>query len=145
MKSIVMFFDMIFMSIPIERITKFSPRNNRRIPQVLPITYSKFDIDLVYRTSLVSSFLSLFRKSEARKITTIACPILRMYRFSRGTDEGIEISSQFSSPIGEKKPMFKIVNMKRDPREKSLKNQLLLSVFASYLATVLILCRNAIL
>jgi len=41
--------------------------------------------------------------------------------------------------------MFKIVNMKRDPREKSLKNQLLLSVFASYLATVLILCRNAIL
>ena len=72
MKSIDILFDMMFMSIPIERITISRPRNRRRIPQVFPITYSKFDIDLVYNTSLVSSFLSLFRKSAARKITTMA-------------------------------------------------------------------------
>ena len=77
MKSTAMFFDMTFISIPIESITILSPRNRRKIPQVFPITYSKFDIDLVYNTSFVSSFLSLFRKSAARKITTIACPMLR--------------------------------------------------------------------
>jgi hypothetical protein len=136
---------MIFMSIPIESITILRPRNKRRIPHVFPVTYSKFDIDLVYRTSFVSSFLSLFRKSAARKITTMDCPMLSRYKFIRGTEEEIETISQFSSPIGEKKPIFKIVKIKRAPTEKSLKNQLLLRVFASYFATVLILCRNNIL
>jgi hypothetical protein len=83
--------------------------------------------------------LSLFRKSAARNITTMACPMLRRYRLKRGTDEGIETISQLSSPIGEKNPIFRIVKINREPREKSLKNQLLLKVFASYLATVLIL------
>jgi hypothetical protein len=139
MKSIGMLLDIMFISIPIDKITILSPRNKRSIPHVLPIIYSKLDIDLVYKTSLVSSFLSLFRKSEARKITTIACPILRMYRFISGTEDEIETISQSSSPIGENNPIFSIVNMKRAPSEKSLKNQLLLSVFASYCATVLIL------
>jgi hypothetical protein len=144
MKSTDMLFDMMFISNPIESITISSPRNKRRIPHVFPITYSKFDIDLVYKTSFVSSFLSLFRKSAARKITTIDCPMLSRYRLKSGTEEGIEISSQLSLPRGEKNPMFKIVKINRAPRENSLKNQLLLKVFASYFATVLILCRNAI-
>jgi hypothetical protein len=69
--------------------------------------------------------------------------MLRIYRFISGTDDGMETSSQFSSPIGEKKPRFKMVKIKRAPNEKSLKNQLLLKVFASYFATVLILKRKA--
>ena len=57
----------------------------------------------------------------------------------RGKEEGIDISSHDSSPTGEKIPMFMKLKIKRAPKEKSLKNQLLLSVFASYFATVLIL------
>ena len=62
---------------------------------------------------------------------------------TRGTEEEMDIICQDSSPIGEKKPIFKIVKINRAPNENSLKNQLLLKVFASYRATVLILCRNA--
>jgi hypothetical protein len=57
----------------------------------------------------------------------------------RGTDEEIDTRLHGSSPTGEKKPIFKIVKMNRAPKEKSLKNQLLLSVFASYCETVLML------
>jgi hypothetical protein len=51
----------------------------------------------------------------------------------------METRFQVSSPIGEKKPILNIVSIKIAPSEKSLKNQLLLSVLASYLATVLML------
>jgi hypothetical protein len=87
----------------------------------------------------VSTFLSLLRKSAARNITTIDCAILSRYRLRRGTDDGMETSSHDSSPTGEKKPIFKKVKIKSDAIEKSLKNQLLLRVVASYLATVLML------
>jgi hypothetical protein len=52
--------------------------------------------------------------------------------------------SQFSLPTGENIPILRIVKIKSAPREKSRKNQLLLSVLASYFATVLILCRDTI-
>ena len=54
-------------------------------------------------------------------------------------EEGIDTRSQLSSPIGENRPIFMKVNIIRTPMEKSLKNQLLLKVFASYNATVLML------
>jgi hypothetical protein len=87
----------------------------------------------------VSSFLSLFKKSAARKITTIDCPMFKRYRLINGNEEDIEIRSHDSLPTGENKPIFKIVSMKREPIENNLKNQLLLSVIASYFATVVIL------
>jgi hypothetical protein len=123
---------MMFIIRPMASITMLRPRNNLRIPQVLPIIYSKFDIDLVYSTSLVSSFLSLFRKSAARKITTIACPILSRYRLISGTEEEIDTIDHGSGPTGEKRLIFNIVKINKAPKAKSLKNQLLLRVFASY-------------
>ena len=42
-----MLLEMMFISSPIERIKMSRPRKSRRIPHVFPITYSKFDIDLV--------------------------------------------------------------------------------------------------
>jgi hypothetical protein len=139
MKSIVMDFEVIFATSPSNRIRMSSPRKSLSIPHVLPMTYSKLDMDLVYSTSLVSSFLSLFRKSAARKITTIACAIFRRYRFISGTEAGEEIIDHCSSPIGENNPRLRKANITSAPIEKSLKNQLLLNVFASYRATVLIL------
>jgi hypothetical protein len=88
--------------------------------------------------------LSRFRKSAARKITTIACAILRRYRLISGREEEIDITSHPSFPTGENMPMFIIVKMNREPIEKRRKNQLRLRVFASYLATVLIFERDAI-
>jgi hypothetical protein len=40
-------FEMILITRHIASIMKFRLRNNLRIPQDFPITYSKFDIDLV--------------------------------------------------------------------------------------------------
>jgi hypothetical protein len=77
-------------------------------------------------------------------MTTIACAIFRRYKLIRGSDEGIDTTSHPSFPTGENMPMFISVKIKRDPIEKSRKNQLRLRVFASYLATVLIFDRNAI-
>jgi hypothetical protein len=65
--------------------------------------------------------------------------MFRRYRFIRGTVDGMDIMSQLSSPKGEKNPMFMNVKIKIAPSENSLKNQLLLSVLASYLETVLML------
>jgi hypothetical protein len=59
-----------------------------------------------------------------------------------GTEEEIDTKLHCSSPTGENKPIFIKVKMKSAPNEKSLKNQLLLNVFASYFATVLMLLRN---
>jgi hypothetical protein len=56
-----------------------------------------------------------------------------------GTEEEIDIIFHCSSPIGENRPIFIKVKITRAPIEKSLKNQLLLKVFASYFATVLML------
>ena len=72
-----MLFEIILMIRHIESITRFRLRNNLRIPHDFPRTYSKFDIDLVYRTSFVSTFLSRLRKSAARNITTIDWAIFR--------------------------------------------------------------------
>jgi hypothetical protein len=139
-----MLFEMILITRHIARIRRFRLRNNLRIPHDFPIIYSKFDIDLVYRTSLVSSFLSRFRKSAARKMTTIACAIFRRYRFISGNEEEIETTSHNSFPTGENMPIFNSMNIRTEPIEKRRKNQLRLRVFASYLATVLIFDRNAI-
>jgi hypothetical protein len=51
----------------------------------------------------------------------------------------MDTSDHVSSPMGEKNPILIIVKIKSEPRVNSLKNQLLLKVFASYFATVLIL------
>jgi len=59
-------------------------------------------------------------------------------------DEDMDTTSHPSFPIGENIPMFINVNISSEPIEKRRKNQLLLSVFASYLATVLRFDRNAI-
>jgi len=42
-----MLLEMILITRHIARINKFRLRNNLRIPHDFPITYSKFDIDLV--------------------------------------------------------------------------------------------------
>jgi hypothetical protein len=78
-------------------------------------------------------------------MTTIACPTFRRNRFTRGMEDAIEINSQGCSPIGEKSAIFIGMRMSNEPKEKSLKNQLLLSITASYLATVPALCRKDIL
>jgi hypothetical protein len=51
----------------------------------------------------------------------------------------MDTTSHDSFPTGEKRIIFKRVNINTAPIEKSLKNQLRLRVFASYRATVLIL------
>jgi hypothetical protein len=143
-RSIDIFFEIILKTRHIKRISTSSVMKSLRIPNVLPATYSRFEMDRVYRTSLVSSFLSRLRKSAARKITTIACPMFNRYRLIRGIDEEIAMISQGCPPIGEKSPIFMKVRITSAPIEKSLKNQLRLNVLASYRATVDILCRNAI-
>jgi hypothetical protein len=70
--------------------------------------------------------------------------MLSKYRLRSGTEEGIETKPHVSSPIGEKNPIFRNVKINRAPIEKSLKNQLLLRIVASYLATVLMLRRGVI-
>jgi len=72
-------------------------------------------------------------------MTTIDCAIFRRYKLKRGKQDEIDTMSHDSLPIGEKKPILIITKMNRAPSEKILKNQLLLNVFASYFATVLIL------
>ncbi len=123
---------------------RLTPRKSLRIPRVLPVMYSRFDIGLVYRTSLVSSFLSLFRKSEARNITISDWAIFIMYRLIRGSVEGIASVCHASFPTGLNMPIFMIVRIKRAPMENNLKSQLRRRVFASYRATVLMLCKEII-
>ncbi len=72
--------EIILMIRAMERITISRLRKSLSIPVVLPLTYSKLDIERVYRTSFVSSFLSRFRKSAARKMTINAWPIFKRYR-----------------------------------------------------------------
>jgi hypothetical protein len=70
------------------------------------------------------------------KITTIDWAIFSMYRLRRGTVEEIATNDQSSSPTGEKIPILISVKINIAPEAKSLKNQLLLKMRASYLATV---------
>jgi len=61
-----------------------------------------------------------------------------------GKEEEIDTTLQSSIPTGENIPIFITVNINRAPIENRRKNQLRLRVFASYLATVLILFRDVI-
>ena len=91
-------------------------------------------------TSVVSSFLSLFRKSEARKTMITACTRLKIRRLKYGIDAGIALNIQGGfGPTSVMIIRLKNIRIAMVSKEKILKNQLLNRVFISYLATVLIL------
>ena len=68
------------------------------IPVVLPTTYSPFEMGRVYMTSVVSSFLSRLRKSEARNTAIIAWATLMNNTLVYGRFEAIALDVHCKPP-----------------------------------------------